>query len=147
MKVFIHRCKLLTLICAIVGMNVLATSAHAKDPETFQELMKYMGEQYTQVVDGILKQDYDQIDKAANIIAFHPEPSLTQRMKIIAKLGTNFLDFKSWDDKVHLSAVALSQAAKTKDQQAILEQNSQVLKNCTSCHDKYRDIVKSLRQN
>ncbi|HFD32099.1 MAG TPA: hypothetical protein ENJ28_05230 [Gammaproteobacteria bacterium] len=137
--------KSLLSICFITSIFALSSPAFAKDPESFRDLMKYMGEEYTKVAEGILKQDYKQLSEAANNIAFHPEPPLTQRMKIIAKLGTNFMDFKSWDDEVHLSAVALTKAAKDKNNAEILKHNAMMLKKCTSCHDKYRDLVKTLR--
>ncbi len=139
------KLKTLPNIFLLASLCVLPTSTYAEDPKSFRDLMLYMGQQYSEVTQGILKQDYQQLATAANIIAFHPEPPLTQRMKIIAKLGSDFLDFKSWDDKVHLSAVALAQAAENKDINAVLEHNTTMLENCTSCHIKYRALIKSLR--
>ncbi len=139
------KLKILPTVLLIAGSCVLSTPTYAEEPKSFRDVMIYMGEHYTKVTQGILKQDYQQLANAANVIAFHPEPPLAQRMKIIAKLGGDFLDFKSWDDKVHLSATALAQAAKDEDINAVLEHNAAMLKNCTACHIKYRALIKSLR--
>ncbi len=96
------------------------------------------------IMEGIMRDDYHQISNMAEDIAFHPEPSPQKRMEIARELGIEMLTFKMFRDSLRQSALELKKAAEKESQQSVIEAYTDLIKNCSACHNNYR---KQLRKN
>jgi len=132
----------------LVGASLLfASSAYATSDEgTFKSVMQKLGGNYNMLNQAILMEDYDRAAKAANKIANHDKPSMSQRMKVMSTLAMDMPNFKKADGKVHKLALQIEKSAKAKDMKMLIQQQSQMLKACMACHTTYRrkliDVLK-----
>ncbi len=81
------------------------TPAFAEDPKNFKEVMQRIELDMSKLVGHIMKEEYADIIAVAERVANHEEPPLSHRLRLIAELGTDFPNFKSHDDNVHINSV------------------------------------------
>lgn len=130
--------KLLLGAVIALSANGYAEDAHAA---TLKEVMQQLGQSYTTLNHAILIGDFDQAMVSAKAISDHEKLSMGQRMKIMATLGTDMVDFKNTDQKVHQLALDIEQAAIAKDMPLLIKRQSQMLSACMACHTTYRSRV------
>jgi len=130
--------KLLLGAVIALSANAYAEDAHAA---TLKEVMQQLGQSYATLNHAILIGDFDQAIVSAKAISDHEKPSMGQRMKIMATLGTDMVDFKNTDQKVHQLALDIEQAATAKDMPLLIKRQSQMLSACMACHTTYRSTV------
>jgi len=124
---------------------VITVNAYAADGGTLRQVMQQLGHDYATLNQAILLEDFDQAEKSAHAIAEHDKPSMGQRMKIMAALGTEMMNFKKVDGEVHDLAVKVEEAAKGKDLPQLIHLQSQMLSACMACHTTYRSsVIKAL---
>ena len=131
MKLGISRILLATVA-------LLASLSVSAETLTLKSVMQQLGKDLAEMNHGILIEDYATIERTAMRIAEHPKPALVQRKAIMAKLGPDTATFKEYDGIVHNSAKAISEAAKTSDMLAIMEQQQQLFNGCIQCHSTFR---------
>lgn len=130
--------KLITLLF-LCSFSV-TLMAKDKESHTLKSIMIGLGQSMNSLNDGIFKEDYDLIQKSALKIAIHPQPKA--QLPVIAKtLGKEISQFKSYDMKVHDSAMEIAKLAKKKDMFKILESHKVIMENCVSCHKPFREKV------
>ncbi len=117
----------------------------ANDPKNFKEVMQRIELNMSKIVGHIMREEFDEIVQLAEQVANHDEPPLTHRMKLIAELGTDFIDFKSHDDNVHINSVAMQEAAKRKDLDSVIINYGKTMQSCNHCHKKYRGRIQQLK--
>lgn len=118
------------------------TEAGKQKPQTFKSVMRMLQGNIQQVLQGILMEEYKQIEKAATFIAAHPKPSLRERKRMMRLLGSHKKKFKAIDHQVHGAARRLSRAAKKRDMKEVLRHYQVVLSGCVSCHQLIRPVVR-----
>ncbi len=121
------------------------TPAFAEDPKNFKEVMQRIELDMSKLVGHIMKEEYADIIAVAERVANHEEPPLSHRLRLIAELGTDFPNFKSHDDNVHINSVAMQEAAEKKDIDAVIISYGKTMQSCNSCHKKYRGRVQKLQ--
>ncbi|MDQ6954282.1 MAG: cytochrome c [Mariprofundaceae bacterium] len=121
------------------GLN--APVASPAEEGTLKSAMQQLGKDYAILNHAILMEDFDTAANAASHIANHEKPSVFQRMKIMAGLGTDMPSFKKADGKVHQLALDIEAAAKSKDMPLLIQHQSNMLKACMACHRSYRTKV------
>jgi len=99
----------------------------------------------SKLVGHIMKEVYADIIAVAERVANHEEPPLSHRLQLIAELGMDFPNFKSYDDNVHINSVAMQEAAEKKDIDAVIINYGKTMQSCNSCHKKYRERVQKLK--
>ena len=87
---------------------------------TLKEVMQGLLTDTQLITEGIFLEDFPVIEKAAKHIAEHPKAPMTIRVKLAKAFGSEMLQFKSLDGKVHDTAVTINQAAKNKDMKTII---------------------------
>gem|GEM_PF-4102992 len=94
---------------------VAETGAEAPKELALRKIMKDLGANMQTVAGAISMEDWPLIEKTAPLIADHPQPPMTEKLRIMAFIGTDMGKFKSYDTKVHEAADTLGQAAKRGD--------------------------------
>ena len=111
---------------------------------SLKAIMQQLGMDYAAVDEAILKEDLDTVAVAAHGIAFHDEPSLGTKMKLMGSLRSEMKGFKAKDEKVHHLALDIEKAAKANDMKTVIAKQSQMLSACMACHTSFRSRVISI---
>ena len=126
------------LLFAAAGSAVAESAADGPREMALRKIMKDLGGSMQTVTGGISAEDWQLIEKTAPLIADHPQPPMTEKLRIIAFMGTDMGKFKNYDGEVHKAAESLGQAAKAKDGQAVIAAFQTVQTACYGCHRDFR---------
>lgn len=126
------------LITALTLLTLATYPAHAGEPLEFQKVMKELGQNMQIVTDGISREDWELVAKTAPLIAMHPQPSMSEKQRIIGFMGTDMPKFKAFDMQTHEAAHELEQTAKQKDGQKVIAAFQKVQTSCLNCHQAFR---------
>lgn len=130
--------KYLIRIVAIAALACATTSTQAAEPLALQKIMKDLGTHMQTVTDGISREDWALVEKIAPLIAEHPQPPLTEKMRIMAFMVTNMGKFKAFDGQTHEAANEMAKAAQAKDGQKVISSFQKVQSSCLGCHQAFR---------
>ncbi|HEB63381.1 MAG TPA: cytochrome C [Gammaproteobacteria bacterium] len=109
-----------------------------KEPLKLQKIMFDMGKEMQKITAGISSENWEQVEKSAFLIADHPKPPMSERMRIMKFLGAEMGKFKSSDMKTHGAARDLAETAKSKDGRAVISSFATLQHTCLTCHESYR---------
>ena len=126
------------LLFAAAGGAPAESAADGPGEMALRKIMKDLGSSMQTVTGGISAEDWQLIEKTAPLIADHPQPSMAEKLRIIAFMGTDMGKFKNYDGEVHKAAESLGQAAKAKDGQAVIAAFQTVQTACYGCHRDFR---------
>lgn len=100
--------------------------------------MKDMGSNMQEIAGGFAREDFDMVEKAAHAVAMHPTPSLGEKLRIMAFVGSRVKKFKDYDGEVHDAAHVLSKVARERDGLAAIDAFRRVQMACFNCHQEFR---------
>jgi len=103
-----------------------------------QKVMKDLGINMQVITDGISRGDWDLVEKTASLVADHPRPPLSEKMRIISFVGTDMGKFKAFDGETHDQAQAVARAAKVKDGSGVILAFQKLQTSCYNCHSEFR---------
>jgi cytochrome c556 len=126
--------KLATSACLVLS----ATGVQAAEPLALQKVMKDLGINMQVITDGISRGDWDLVEKTASLVADHPRPPLSEKMRIIRFVGTDMSKFKAFDGETHDQAQAVARAAKAKDGPGVILAFQKLQTSCYNCHSEFR---------
>lgn len=126
------------LLFAAAGGAAAESAADGPREMALRKIMKDLGTSMQTVTGGISAEDWQLIEKTAPLIADHPQPSMAEKLRIMAFMGTDMGKFKNYDGEVHKAAESLGQAAKAKDGQAVIAAFQTVQTACYGCHRDFR---------
>lgn len=121
-----------------LGLIFAATTAQAAEPLALQQVMKDLGKHMQIITDGISREDWALVEKTAPFIAEHPQPPLTEKMRIMSFMGSSMGKFKGFDEQTHKAAHDLLHAAQEKDGQKVISAFQKVQSSCLACHQTFR---------
>jgi cytochrome c556 len=130
--------KQFIITAALLGVAFVASSARAAEPLELQKVMKELGKNMQVITDGISREDWELVAKTAPMIAEHPQPPLTEKMRIMSFMGSEMSKFKAFDGETHKTANGLEHAAHEKDGQKVIAAFQQVQTTCLNCHQAFR---------
>jgi cytochrome c556 len=130
--------KHFSLAVSAFGLIVAATAAQAAEPLALQQVMKDLGKHMQTITDGISREDWALVEKTAPSIAEHPQPPITEKMRIMSFMGSNMGKFKGFDEQTHEAAHDLLHAAQEKDGQKVVAAFQKVQSSCLACHQTFR---------
>jgi len=124
---------LLALGCALAPLTSLAA-----EPLALQGIMKDMGRNMQVIVDGLSREDYAVVEKAALAIAVHPQPPAGEKMRFMGFVGSNAPRFKAFDGETHDNATALAKASKSGNGEDVIASFQKLQSSCLACHQAFR---------
>ncbi|MDP2810617.1 MAG: cytochrome c [Rhodocyclaceae bacterium] len=124
---------LLALGCALGPVASLAAK-----PLALQGIMKDMGRNMQVIVDGLSREDYAVVEKAALAIADHPQPPAGEKMRFMGFVGSNAPRFKAFDGETHDNAMALAKASKSGNGEDAIASFQKLQSSCLACHQAFR---------
>ncbi|MDD2686703.1 MAG: cytochrome c [Gallionella sp.] len=127
---------ILALALATIGLS--AFHAQAAEPLELQKVMKDLGKNMQVITDGISREDWTLVAKTAPLIAAHPQPPVSEKMRIMKFMGSEMSKFKSFDGETHEAAHSLEHAAHEKDGHKVIAAFQQVQTTCLNCHQTFR---------
>lgn len=114
------------------------TDAITVKPLALRQIMKELGRNMQVITDGISREDWALIEKTAPRVADHPQPPLSERLRIIAFAGTDAGRFKAHDGETHAAAEAVAKGARAKDGEATILAFQKLQAGCFNCHRQFR---------
>lgn len=124
---------LLALVCAL-----LPAASPAAEPLALQGIMKDMGRNMQVIVDGLSREDYAVVEKAALAIAVHPQPPAGEKIRFMSFVGSNAPRFKAFDGETHDNATALAKASKSGKGEDAIAAFHKLQLSCLACHQAFR---------
>jgi len=132
---------LAVLLVAAVASYPIATKARAVEPikpMALRGVMEKLGHDMQGVAGAISKEDWATVAYLAQGIARHAEPPLAEKMRILAWLRVDSGKFRGFDRQTHDAALAMDEAAKRGDGQAVIAAFAKVQESCLACHQGFR---------
>lgn len=130
-------------IALSVGLAASSTepgvqSAETAKPMALRAVMDKLGRDMQTVTGAISTEDWKRVAELAPGIAKHAEPPISEKMRILAWLGTDAGKFRGFDGQVHEAATAMGEAAKRGDGQEVITAFSKTQQSCLACHQGFR---------
>lgn len=123
---------------ALVTFGLSAFHAQAAEPLELQKVMKELGKNMQVITDGISREDWELVAKTAPLIAAHPQPPVSEKMRIMKFMGPEMSKFKAFDGETHDAAHSLEHVAHQKDGHKVIAAFQQVQTTCLNCHQTFR---------
>ncbi len=125
-------------IIASIALLHLCSVAQGDEPLTLRAVMQDMGRHMQSISDGISREEWAQVEKSANSIAAHPQPSAPEKVRIMNFLGADMGKFKAHDNATHKAAQAISDAAAKGDGGGVIDAFRDTQTACLNCHREFR---------
>lgn len=136
------RASVRGLIASAVLLVVMASpAAGAQDlakPMALQRIMKQLDHDMQAVTAAIGVEDWDRVRALAPRIGRHDEPPTSEKLRILAWLGADAVEFRGFDTQVQEAAVGLAEAAARGDGAAVIAAFARVQQGCLACHQTFR---------
>jgi len=139
-KIYMNKKSLLAVFVLLLAAG--QSFAEADEPLALQKIMRDMGNNMQLITDGISREDWKLVEKNALMIADHPQPPLTEKVRIMAFAGTDISKFKEHDGRTHNAARTLSETAARQDGYAVIADFATLQNTCLMCHQRFRESFK-----
>ena len=126
------------LAASLITFALSVSHAQAAEPLELQKVMKELGKNMQVITDGISHEDWESVAKTAPLIAAHPQPPSSEKMRIMKFMGAEMAKFKALDGETHEAAHGLEHAAHERDGQQVIAAFQQVQTTCLNCHQAFR---------
>lgn len=126
-----------TLLVAL-GCAGLPVASWAAEPLALQGIMKEMGRNMQVIVDGLSREDYALVERAALAIAEHPQPPFGEKMRILGFVGGDAPRFKAFDGETHDNAMMLAKASADGNGEGSIMAFRKLQSSCLACHQAFR---------
>ena len=125
------------LLCGFL-LPAKAGNATQVDPLALRQIMPEIGRNMQALTGASSQEELGQVVKHAPKVAAHPEPPLTEKMRILAYLGADATKFRNFDAQTHEAALAMKLAAASSDGKAVIQSFAHVQESCLGCHQAFR---------
>ncbi|MDO5667027.1 MAG: cytochrome c [Alcaligenaceae bacterium] len=100
--------------------------------------MEQLAHDMEAVTAAISRDDWERVAELATKIANHEEPEQSEKVEILAWLGSEAGKFRGFDLEVTEAATAMGEAAKQGDGLKVIESFSKTQQSCYACHQMFR---------
>jgi cytochrome c556 len=111
---------------------------------TLKLIMQELRQNFVDVSDGFLLDDFDKVAEGALAIAEHPRIPAEQVQLVADELGAEMPVFKNFDVQVHELSLEMYKAAKERDRDAAVAAYQSMVTACFDCHSAYRERVAAI---
>ena len=122
-------------------LTLTMANAQAVEPLELQKIMKDLGKNMQLVTESISREDWALVESTSHLIAEHPQPPLTEKVRIMGFMGTNMGKFKGFDGQTHDTANEMAKAAQEKDGQKVILSFQKLQSSCLACHQEFRKPI------
>lgn len=120
------------------GLLLAAEQLPAGEPLALQKIMQELGQNMQTITDGISREEWQLVAQTAPLIADHPQPPLSEKIRILAFVGKDMAKFKAYDGETHTHAVAVGTAASAGDGVGVIQAFQKLQTSCFNCHSEFR---------
>lgn len=128
----------LGLILTCAGSPAWSDTTAGTQPLELRRIMQELGKNMQDVTAGISREDWALVASIAPRIADHPQPPISEKMRILSFVGTDMGRFKGYDGKTHQAARALEEAAAGGDGNSVIAAFANLQGSCLACHQSFR---------
>ena len=124
----------------LVPAAFLLSSVHlwSTDPSSLREIMAGMGRHMEAITAGIAREDWPSISAEAALIAGHPQPRMSEKMRIMGFAGTRVGQFRAYDADTRKYAEAIRASANAQDGPGSILAFAKLQESCLGCHQAFR---------
>jgi cytochrome c556 len=126
------------LLATTLALSLVALTAQAAEPLGLQGVMKDLGKHMQTITAAIAHENWALVAETAPLIAAHPQPSMTEKTRIISFMGSNMGKFKAFDMQTHEAAHEMEHAAHEKNGEQVIAAFHKVQTSCLGCHQTFR---------
>lgn len=108
-------------------------------PMALRGIMQEMSRNMQVMTDAIAREAWSEVVATAPLVADHPQPPFTEKLRILAFFGGKASDFKKHDAATHQAALDLQQAAADQDGSAAIVAYAALQQQCLNCHQAFRE--------
>jgi cytochrome c556 len=130
-------------LLASLAIVLLPVTASTSEP-TLKTIMQELRQNFLDVSDGFLLDDFGKVAEGALAIAEHPRIPAEQVDRISEELGPEMAVFKNFDVQVHELSLEMYKAAKERDRDAAVAAYQGMVTACFDCHSAYRERVAAI---
>ena len=126
----------------LASLSIILLPASAITGETTLKLiMQELRQNFVDVSDGFLLDDFDKVAEGALAIAEHQRIPAEQVRLVADELGAEMPEFKNYDVQVHELSHEMYKAAKERDRDAAVAAYQGMVAACFDCHSAFRERV------
>ena len=129
------------VLTAALSLLLVPALAVTDEPTSLQAIMQGLGDNLSEIADGLMADDLELVEQAAAGIADHPRIPPEQVQIVALELGDEMAAFKQFDMRVHDLAVEIGAAARAGDSAAAMDRLQAMIAGCFGCHVAYKDRV------
>jgi len=118
---------------------IRADDRTAVEPMALRGIMQAMSRNMQAITDAIAREEWTKVAGTAPLIADHPQPPFSEKLRILAFFSGKAGEFKKYDGATHQTALALQQAAIDQDGQAVIAAYASLQQSCLNCHQAFRN--------
>ena len=110
-----------------------------KNAMVLRQIMQELDNNMQLTNHAITREDWDVVAKTALLIAEHPEPPFSEKLRIMMFFGRDISRLKQLDGQTHQAAKNLATEAKTGNRQNIMRSFNTLEQSCTNCHQQFKN--------
>lgn len=135
------RKRVPVIIMLLVAMSSLvwAEERAAVTPMVLRGIMQEMSRNMQAITDAIAREAWGEVTRISPLIGDHPQPPMTEKLRILAFFSGRAGEFKRHDAETHQAAQALQQAAADRDGEAVIAAYASLQQSCLRCHQVFRN--------
>lgn len=126
---------------ASLAVILLPAQMLAGEPANLKAIMMDLRQNFLDVSDGFLLDDFVKVAEGALAIAEHPRVPASDAQRVADELGAEMAVFINFDVQVHELSLEMYEAARDGDRVAALEAYQGMVAACIACHTAYRERV------
>jgi cytochrome c556 len=125
-------------VIAASSQTLAETAPDSSEPLALRKIMQDLGKNMQAITDGISREDWELVEKAASQVADHPQPPFGEKVRILGFVGSDVSKFKGYDGETHNAAYVLGEVAAEKDGYGVVSAFSTLQNTCLACHQSFR---------
>lgn len=125
----------------LLSASCIAAADGARQTSGFpvlRTIMRDMGRNMQAIADSVSREDWATVAKTAPLLTDRPQPSMSEKLRILGFLGTSAGAFRGYDKETRHAAQALERAAIRGDGKASIAAFATLEASCLGCHRDFR---------
>jgi len=126
------------LLCGVLLPGGLLWAQGSVKQMELRNIMDRMGSDMEAIVRATTLEDWNRVASLASAIANHAEPPMTEKLRILAWLGSDAGRFRQHDARLKEVAGHMQQAAEAHQGADVIRLFAKTQQSCLECHQSFR---------